>query len=99
MTLYSISKDSRYQRYGKLDIDGICMVGEKVEPGQILVNKQMPVNVTESGDNILGADPGAHKPSPLSYKAAHDHFVHVDKVLVTRNETESYLIKVWSKII
>jgi DNA-directed RNA polymerase beta subunit len=70
------------------------MVGEKVEPGQILVNKQVPVNVTEGGESVAGAESGTHKPSPLSYKAAHDHFVYVDKVLVTRNETESYLIKV-----
>mmetsp|Transcript_38743 Transcript_38743/g.50119 ORF Transcript_38743/g.50119 Transcript_38743/m.50119 type:complete len:1149 (-) Transcript_38743:193-3639(-) len=88
------AEDSRYQRYSKLDIDGICVVGEKVEPGQILVNKQMPVNVTETADSVLGVESGAHKPSPLTYKAAQDHFVHVDKVLVTRNETESYLIKV-----
>jgi DNA-directed RNA polymerase III subunit RPC2 len=30
-------EDPRYQRYGKLDIDGICMVGEKLDPNQIMV--------------------------------------------------------------
>ena len=31
------AEDPRYQRYGKLDIDGICMVGEKLESNQIMV--------------------------------------------------------------
>ena len=47
-----------------------------------------------SAERVAGA--GTHKPQPLAYKAPHDHFVHVDKVLVTRNETDNahLLIKV-----
>ena len=92
------AEDSRYQRYGKLDIDGICMVGEKLEPGQIMVNKHMPINMTENATSFSNTeDSNSYKPAPLSYKAPHDHFVHVDKVLVTRNETEHHLIKVLTR--
>ena len=54
----------------------------------------MPVNVTENVSESNQPGMGTHKPSPLSYKAPHGHFVYVDKVIVTRNETESYLYKV-----
>lgn len=86
------TEDPRYQRYAKLDIDGICRVGHKLEPDQIMVNKQMPVNIENATTG--GVDGVTHKPAELKYKAPADHFMHVDKVLVTRNETESYLIKV-----
>lgn len=68
-------------------------MGEKLEPDSIMVNKQSPINTTENFP-APAPDGSTHKPSPLTYKAPKDHFYHVDKVLVTRNETESYLIKV-----
>lgn len=37
------AEDPRYQRYGKLDIDGICMVGEKLDPNQIMVRHPLSV--------------------------------------------------------
>jgi len=38
------AEDPRYQRYGKLDIDGICMVGEKLDPNQIMVRHLLSVD-------------------------------------------------------
>ena len=33
---FSRGTGTPYQRYDKLDVDGICMVGERLEPGQPL---------------------------------------------------------------
>ena len=73
------------------------MVGEKLEPGQIMVNKHMPVNMTENATSFSNIDSNSYKPAPLSNKAPPDHFVQVDKELQTRNETEHHLIKVLTR--
>jgi DNA-directed RNA polymerase III subunit RPC2 len=36
-------EDKRYQRFKAIDDDGICMVGEKIESGFILVDKESPM--------------------------------------------------------
>jgi DNA-directed RNA polymerase III subunit RPC2 len=36
------SMQNRNKKFQALDLDGICRVGERVFPGDILVNKQMP---------------------------------------------------------
>lgn len=38
---------SRSKRYHALDLDGICMVGEPLENGSIMVNKESPTSVAE----------------------------------------------------
>jgi DNA-directed RNA polymerase beta subunit len=73
-------QDPRFQKYSKLDQDGVCRVGEKLEPMQIMINKQTPINTTTESAPSTTPDGGTHKPSPLSYKAPGGHFVHVDKV-------------------
>uniref|UniRef100_A0A7S2DCI5 DNA-directed RNA polymerase subunit beta n=1 Tax=Octactis speculum TaxID=3111310 RepID=A0A7S2DCI5_9STRA len=92
------AENAKYARFSKLDKDGMCLVGERLDPGQIMVNKRIPTNVSMdlSVASATSGTTGTHKPAPLSYKAPHDHFVHVDKVLVTRNETDHahLLIKV-----
>lgn len=52
-----------------LDDDGIAAPGERILPGQIYVNKQVPVAV---GDEV------SFSSSPLSYKGAAPSFI--DKV-------------------
>jgi DNA-directed RNA polymerase III subunit RPC2 len=91
--------DKRYAKYRAIDQDGVCMLGEKIENGTILVNKDSPTNTT--GD-IGGADLGLgtatpatavqYKPSGMSYRGQAPY--HVDKVLLTCNEHEQHLIKV-----
>lgn len=91
--------DPRYSRYKAIDEDGICMVGEKVENGTIMVNKQAPINTnTNIGNADLGFSVGASTPT-LQYKPANVAYkgsapCHVDKVVLTANEQEPYLIKV-----
>ncbi|KAG7361394.1 DNA-directed RNA polymerase subunit B [Nitzschia inconspicua] len=92
-------EDKRYARYTAIDDDGICMVGEKVENGTIMVNKQAPTNTnTNIGNADLGFALGVNAPS-VQYKSANVSYkgsapCYVDKVLLTSNEHEPYLIKV-----
>jgi DNA-directed RNA polymerase III subunit RPC2 len=91
--------DKRYARYKAIDQDGICMVGEKIESGTIMVNKESPANTTgDIGGADLGMNMGMsaaamqYKPSGMSYRGQAP--CHVDKVLITSNEHEQFLIKV-----
>eukprot|EP00532_Pseudo-nitzschia_australis_P009769 CAMPEP_0168242180 /NCGR_PEP_ID=MMETSP0140_2-20121125/23258_1 /TAXON_ID=44445 /ORGANISM="Pseudo-nitzschia australis, Strain 10249 10 AB" /LENGTH=1278 /DNA_ID=CAMNT_0008177215 /DNA_START=92 /DNA_END=3928 /DNA_ORIENTATION=- len=90
--------DKRYARYRAIDQDGICMVGEKMEGGSIMVNKESPANTTgDIGGADIGMNMGAaavmqYKPSAMSYRGQVPS--HVDKVLITSNEREQFLIKV-----
>ncbi|EEC49608.1 predicted protein [Phaeodactylum tricornutum CCAP 1055/1] len=91
--------DKRFARYMAIDKDGICRVGEKIENGSVMVNKESPADTTS---NMAGVDFGfnsgmsmAHlnyKPSGVSYRGSAS--TYVDKVLITSNENEQFLIKV-----
>jgi len=89
--------DPRYSRYRAIDRDGICMVGEKLDDRVIMVNKESPTNLASTvGDfgmsDGAGAMPVNYKSTPLTYKGTVP--VYVDKVLITSNESEHFLIKV-----
>ena len=91
--------DKRYARYKAIDQDGICRVGEKLESGSIMVNKESPTDTTTNpGGADLGVNMGIsmanvdYKPSGMSYRKP--MACHVDKVLITSNEHEQYLVKV-----
>lgn len=80
-------------RHEVLDKDGICSPGERVSSKQVLVNKSMPV-ITQA---MQQAPPGhgmqsmEFKDTPILYKGVGE--CYVEKVLVTSNTEESYLIK------
>ena len=91
--------DKRYVKYQAIDQDGICRVGELLEPGFIMCNKESPTDTTT---NITGANFGfnsglanphiQYKPSNLTFRGGAPSYV--DKVLITSNEHEQFLIKV-----
>ena len=82
-------------RHEVLDQDGICAPGERVASKQVLVNKSVPV-VTQI---LTQPTPGAgglpsensYKDTPITYKGTMD--CYTEKVLITSNAEESYLIK------
>ncbi|CAN0149114.1 unnamed protein product, partial [Ectocarpus fasciculatus] len=80
-------KDPRWPRYKALDEDGICRVGARLDPGTIMVNKHSPAST--SGSAPVSSDFAS---TPLSYKAPAESYV--DKVVLTANENEDYLIKI-----
>lgn len=92
--------DKRYQKYAAIDKDGICSVGEKLESGAYMVNKESPMDTSMGGGSEFGLAQGSsvamsniqYKPTPMSYRGSAP--VYVDKVLITSNEHEQFLIKV-----
>jgi len=94
--------DARYKRYCALDEDGICRVGEKLKDQFIVINREIPV---EDRDLRQIDDRGActshvhqftttptYKPHPCMYKAPTSSVV--DRVLLTANETDQFIVKV-----
>jgi len=94
--------DPRYKKQQFLDADGICQVGEQLEPNHVLVNKFSPKNQMDIVDanaaaaDGSGAGAGAakeeFKPTKVTYKGAGK--ATVDKVLITSNENDNHIIKV-----
>ncbi|POG68918.1 DNA-directed RNA polymerase [Rhizophagus irregularis DAOM 181602=DAOM 197198] len=84
-------------RFNILDSDGIAGVGERVMPGQVIVNRHTPTNLSA---NIPVNMPIVNAPviqftwkhSPLTYKAPEPGYI--DKVCVTTTEQEQTLIKI-----
>lgn len=91
------SEDQRFKKQEFLDLDGICQVGQVLEPNHVLVNKFTPVNTGEIIDgqadmNKANASAEEFKHTKLSYKGAAPSTV--DKVLITSNEHDNFIIKV-----
>ena len=78
----------RFQSYSALDTDGICKPGEKVSPGDILVNKQSPSNTSDFAD----MSEITYKPSPDRFKGSAP--CYVDKVVLSSNSDTHLIIKV-----
>uniref|UniRef100_A0A6U4JF41 DNA-directed RNA polymerase subunit beta n=1 Tax=Phaeomonas parva TaxID=124430 RepID=A0A6U4JF41_9STRA len=91
MTDESRKNDKRYRKFLALDEDGLPHVGEKVEPGQILINKESPLRTSDPGI-LEGGSVTEYKPTPVTWKSSAS--VNVDKVMITSNENEQFLIKV-----
>ncbi|KAI2503730.1 DNA dependent RNA polymerase [Fragilaria crotonensis] len=91
--------DKRYLKYKAIDKDGICCVGEPLESGSFMVNKESPMDTSMS---MGGAEFGLqgsvamsqiqYKPTGMTYRGGAP--VYVDKVLITSNENEQFLVKV-----
>ena len=67
----------------------MIQVGEVLEPNHILVNKYSPVNQTEA---MEGDAQHEFKSTKLTYKGSVQ--ATVDKVLITSNENEHFIVKV-----
>eukprot|EP00123_Amoebidium_parasiticum_P016330 comp23392_c4_seq1/m.38764 comp23392_c4_seq1/g.38764 ORF comp23392_c4_seq1/g.38764 comp23392_c4_seq1/m.38764 type:complete len:1167 (-) comp23392_c4_seq1:231-3731(-) len=77
-------------RYDTLEQDGIAGVGEPVNPGDVYINKESPVN-TQNPLTDPGGSKTGYKPCPMVYKGAQG--AYVDKVLLTSNGEDHFLIK------
>jgi len=81
-----------FKKFLTLDRDGICRVGEKIDPGDLLVNKQSPSNTSDPIPNPSAMPDSFYRPAPLGYKGP--KFAYVDRVLLTSNDHDHFLIKV-----
>lgn len=81
------------KRYDILQSDGIAGAGERVDPGDVYVNKQTPTNANDNSFNPgTSAVQSSFKNAPLSYKAPIAGYI--DKVMLTDSESDQLLIKV-----
>lgn len=103
-----VTQDKRYERFRAIDADGICLVGEIMENGCIMVNKESPndssiMEQTRGVGTVNGIESNSsearealsrvnYKFSGMSYRSAAPSYV--DQVLITSNENDHFLIKV-----
>lgn len=88
-------KSVQLQRYRVLDEDGICAVGERLQSGDVFVNKQVPVNTSDTIVNTeahAGAD--AFRPQPITFKGPPHHDTYIDRVMISSNENDHFVIKI-----
>lgn len=79
-------------KHQALDQDGIVAPGEKLSNRQVMVNKSVPVVTQPLQQLPQGTSSAAYKESPITFKGATD--AYAERVLITSNAEESYLIKV-----
>ncbi|KAG1791027.1 uncharacterized protein HD556DRAFT_1433056 [Suillus plorans] len=79
------------KKYDIIQLDGLAGVGERVDPGDVYVNKQMPTN---ANDNTFSGQAAAvpYKNAPMSYKSPVAGYI--DKVMISDTENDQTLIKV-----
>ena len=78
-------------RYGMV---WFLQVGEVLEPNHVIVNKYSPLNQTDLGDGGYSPNKQEYKHTKMSYKGTAPSTV--DKVMITSNENENFIIKVCS---
>ncbi|KAG6837761.1 DNA-directed RNA polymerase III subunit [Arthromyces matolae] len=79
------------KKYDIIQMDGLAGVGERVDPGDVYVNKQSPTNAT---DNTFTGQAASvpYKNAPLTYKSPVAG--NIDKVMISDTENDQTLIKV-----
>ena len=78
-------------RHAVLDQDGICAPGERIQNKQVLVNKSVPLATQSLQQTPSVGGKVEFKDTPLTYKGPME--CSMEKVLITSNTEESYLIK------
>ncbi|KAG9311079.1 beta and beta-prime subunits of DNA dependent RNA-polymerase [Chiua virens] len=79
------------KKYDIVQLDGLAGVGERVDPGDVYVNKQTPTN---ANDNTFTGQAATvpYKNMPMSYKSPVAGYI--DKVMISDTENDQTLIKV-----
>lgn len=80
-----------HKKYDIIQPDGLAGVGERVDPGDVYINKQTPAN---ANDNSFTGQASAvsYKNSPMTYKSPISG--NIDKVMITDTDNDQTLIKV-----
>ncbi len=79
------------KKYDIIQMDGLAGVGERVDPGDVYINKQTPTNAT---DNTFSGHAASvpYKNTPMTYKSPVAG--NIDKVMISDTENDQTLIKV-----
>ena len=79
------------KKYDIIQPDGLAGVGERVDPGDVYINKQIPANANDN--SFTGQASGvSYKNSPMTYKSPIPG--NIDKVMITDTDNDQTLIKV-----
>ncbi|KAH9948490.1 beta and beta-prime subunits of DNA dependent RNA-polymerase [Amylocystis lapponica] len=79
------------KKYDIIQLDGLAGVGERVDPGDVFINKQTPTNANDNSFTGQAASV-PYKNTPMSYKSPVAG--NVDKVMISDTENDQTLIKV-----
>ncbi|KZV72284.1 beta and beta-prime subunits of DNA dependent RNA-polymerase [Peniophora sp. CONT] len=79
------------KKYDIIQPDGLAGVGERVDPGDVYINKQSPANANDHTFSGSGAS-APYKNAPMTYKSPVAG--HIDKVMLSDTENDQTLIKV-----
>lgn len=79
------------KKYDIIQMDGLPGVGERVDPGDVFINKQSPTNASDNSFTGQAASV-PYKNTPMSYKSPVPG--QIDKVLISDTENDQTLIKV-----
>ncbi|KIY47676.1 beta and beta-prime subunits of DNA dependent RNA-polymerase [Fistulina hepatica ATCC 64428] len=82
---------NKAKRYDIIQADGLAGVGERVDPGDIYVNKQTPTNASDNSFTGQGST-APYRNTPMTYKSPVAG--NIDKVMITDTENDQTLIKV-----
>jgi len=81
-------------KFKLLDKDGIACVGEVIQPGDVYINKQSPINTRDPVANPNNTPDSMYRPTPQTYKGAAGEQCVIDRVLLTTNDENQFNIKV-----
>ena len=79
------------KKYDIIQLDGLAGVGERVDPGDVYVNKQTPSNANDNSFSGPAAS-APYKNAPMTYKSPVAG--HIDKVMISDTDNDQTLIKV-----
>ncbi|KAJ7875392.1 hypothetical protein B0H14DRAFT_2716472 [Mycena olivaceomarginata] len=79
------------KKYDIIQLDGLAGVGERVDPGDVYINKQTPTNATDNSFNGQAATV-PYRNTPMTYKSPVAG--NIDKILISDTENDQTLIKV-----
>jgi len=87
-----LDENSQVQKkYDIIQLDGLAGVGERVDPGDVYINKQTPSNANDNSFSGPAAS-APYKNAPMTYKAPVAG--HIDKVMISDTDNDQTLIKV-----
>lgn len=79
------------KKYDIIQADGLAGVGERVDPGDVYINKQTPTNANDNSFTGQAATV-PYKNAPMTYKSPVAG--NIDKVMISDTENDQTLIKV-----
>ena len=80
-----------HKKYDIIQPDGLAGVGERVDPGDVYINKQTPANANDN--SFTGqASSVSYRNFPMTYKSPIPG--NIDKVMITDTDNDQTLIKV-----